>query len=99
PVLISSSPEFTTQSANRVQMTLVGSNFRPGATVVISPPLPSVNQSNGHTPAADVLVLSVTVVNGGLMTAIVSLGPTAALGLRAVDVLNLDGTSTGSTLA
>ena len=97
PVLISSSPEFSTQGGSRVQMTLVGSNFRPGATVVISPPLPSVSQSNGHTRAADVAVLSVTIVNSGLMTAIVSLGPTAVVSLRAVDVLNLDGTTTAGS--
>jgi len=97
PILISSSPEFSAQSGNRIQMTLVGSNFRPGATVVISPPLPSLSQSSGRTRATDVAVLSTTVVNSGLMTAIVSLSPTAALGLRAVDVLNLDGTSTGSS--
>ena len=98
PSLISSSPEFSTQGGNRVQMTLVGSNFRPGATVVMSPPLQNLGQSNGHTRAGDVAVLTVTVVNSGLMTAIVSLSPTAATSLRAVDVLNLDGTSTaGST--
>jgi len=97
PVLISSSPEFSTQGANRVQMTMVGSNFRPGATVVISPPLQGLSQSSGRTRAADVAVLSVTVVNNGMMTAIVSLGPTAVVGLRAVDVLNLDGTSTAGS--
>src|SRR5664280_1575221 len=36
PVRISASPEFTAQAADRVSMTLVGTNFRPGATVVIS---------------------------------------------------------------
>jgi hypothetical protein len=97
PSLISSSPQFSSQAANRIQMTLVGANFRPGATVVISPPLQSVSQSNGHTRATDIAVFSTTVVNGGLMTAIVSLSPTATLGLRAVDVLNLDGTSTGTS--
>jgi len=97
PILISSSPEFSTQAANRIQMTLIGSNFRPGATVVLSPPLKSPSLSDGHTRATDVAVFSATVVNSGLMTAIVSLSPTATLGLRAVDVLNLDGTSTGSS--
>ncbi|MGO9084694.1 MAG: IPT/TIG domain-containing protein [Candidatus Sulfotelmatobacter sp.] len=98
PVLISASPEFATQGGERLRMTLVGANFRPGATVVISPPLASVGISNGHTPAGDVYVLSSTVVNSGLMTAIVSLSPAATLGLRAVDVLNLDGTSTGTSV-
>src|ERR1017187_3809343 len=51
PSLISVSPEFTGQGADHVRMTLVGANFRPGATLVISPPLPAVNDSNGHTRA------------------------------------------------
>ncbi len=96
PSLISSSPQFSSQAANRIQMTLVGANFRPGATVVISPPLQSVSQSDGHTRATDVAAFSTTVINAGLMTAIISLSPTATLGLRAVNVLNLDGTSTGA---
>ncbi len=103
PSLISVSPEFTMQGADHARMTLVGANFRPGATVVISPPLPAVVDSNGHTRAADVAVLSVTVVNPGLMTALFSVSPTATrptapLPVRAVDVLNLDGTSTAGSV-
>jgi len=103
PSLISVSPEFTMQGADHVRMTLVGANFRPGATVVISPPLGAVIDSNGHTRAADVAVLGVTVVNPGLMTALFSVSPTAtrptaALPVRAVDVLNLDGTSTAGSV-
>jgi hypothetical protein len=94
PVLISASPGLTTQGVEQVSMTLVGTNFRPGATVVISPPLTTLSASDGHTQASDVSVLSATVLNSGLMIAQVSLSPTAVLGLRAVDVLNLDGTST-----
>jgi len=94
PSLISVSPEFTGQGADHLRMTLVGANFRPGATVVISPPLAAVSSSNGHTRAGDVALLGVTVVNSGLMTALISVSPRATLGLRAVDVLNLDGTST-----
>ena len=80
-----------------------GSEFPAGATVVISPPLAAVSRSNGHTRATDVAVLSVTVVNPGLMTALFSVSPTAtlptaALPVRAVDVLNLDGTSTAGLL-
>lgn len=99
PVLISSSPEFSTQGANHLKMTLIGSNFRTGATVVISPPLQNVGQSDGHTRGTDVAVLSVTVANSGLITAIVNVSPTATISLRAVDVLNLDGTSTGMSPA
>ncbi len=97
PTLTSASPEFTTQSASSVMMTLIGSNFRPGATVVISPPLPSLNNSTGHTPASDIMVQSVTLVNSNVITALISASPKAAAGLRAVDVLNLDGTSTAPT--
>ncbi len=98
PSLTSSAPGTVAQAASRIQMTLVGANFRPGATVVISPPLPSLSNSNGHTRATDVAVLSVAVVNSNLMTAIVSLSPAATLGLRAVDVLNIDGTSTAGSV-
>jgi len=94
PELISAAPGFTTQGVEGVSLTLVGSNFRPGATVVISPPLATLSASDGHTHASDVSVLSVTVVNSGVMTALINVSPTAVLGLRAVDVLNLDGTST-----
>jgi len=98
PTLISASPGFTSQSGDHVRMTLVGANFRPGATVIISPPIAAVTDSNGHTRAGDVAVLSATVVNSGLMTALFSAAPRATLGLRAVDVLNLDGTSTGGSV-
>ncbi len=98
PSLISVSPGFTSQGGDHIRMTLVGANFRPGATVVVSPPLAAVSDSNGHTRATDVAVLSVAVVNSGLMTALISLAPRATLGLRAVDVLNLDGTSTAGAI-
>lgn len=99
PSLISVSPESATQSAGSVRMTLVGANFRPGATVVVSPPLAAVTDSDGHTRAADVAVISAAVVNSSHMTALISVRPTATLGLRAVDVLNLDGTSTAGAFA
>jgi hypothetical protein len=98
PSLTSSAPGTVAQAASRMQMTLVGANFRPGATVVISPPLPAVTDSDGHTRATDVNVVSVVRVNSNLMTAIVNLSPRATLGLRAVDVLNLDGTTTAGAI-
>ncbi len=98
PSLISVSPGFTSQGGDHIRMTLVGANFRPGATVVISPPLTSISNSNGHTRATDVAVLSAVVVNSGLVTALISVAPRATLGLRAADVLNLDGTSTAGSL-
>ena len=94
PQLISASSGFAAQGVEQVSMTLVGANFRPGATVVISPPLATLSASTGQTQAGDITVLSSTVVNSGVMTALISVSPTAELGLRAVDVLNLDGTST-----
>jgi hypothetical protein len=97
PTLTSASPAFSAQGVSQGTMTLVGTNFRPGATVVISPPLASVSSSNGHTRASDISVLSTTVVNANVMTAVVSVNPNAVPGLRAVDVLNLDGTSTVDT--
>jgi hypothetical protein len=94
PVLISAAPGFPVRGESQVQMTLVGSNFRPGATVVVSPPLASLSASTGRTQAGDVRVLSVRLVNSGLMTARIDVSTTAAVGLRAIDVLNVDGTST-----
>ncbi len=98
PVLTNVSPGFSTRGADRIRMTLVGANFRPGATVVISPPLAAVGSSNGHTQAGDVTVLGVTVVNPSVMIALISVSPDATLGLRAVDVLNLDGSSTANAV-
>jgi hypothetical protein len=94
PRLTSATPGFATEGVDLVSMTLVGANFRPGAAVVISPPLAALNDSTGQTQAGDVNVVSSTVVNSNVMTALVSVSPTAVLGLRAVDVLNADGTST-----
>ncbi len=94
PVLSNVAPGFSVRGASQVQMTLTGANFRPGATVVVSPPLASLSASTGMTQAADINVLSVRVLSSGLMTARIDVSPTAATGLRAVDVLNADGTST-----
>jgi hypothetical protein len=96
PVLTSATPGLDVRGASQVQMTLVGSNFRPGATVVISPPLAALSQSTGTVQASDVQVASETVINAGLMTARINVSPTAAAGLRAVDILNADGTNTAT---
>ena len=98
PSLTSAAPGIVAQGGSRIRMTLVGANFRPGATVIISPPLAAVSNSDGHTRGTDFTMLSAVVVNSNLMTAIVSLSPAATLGLRAVDVLNLDGTSTAGQI-
>ncbi len=96
PALISAAPGLTVQGAGRVQLTLQGANFRPGATVVISPKLAALSNSNGHTQATDVTLLRVNRISATLMTATISLSPGATLGLRAIDVLNTDGTSTAA---
>jgi hypothetical protein len=98
PTLFSAAPGQAVQGAGRVQLTLQGTNFRAGATVVISPSLTSLSNSNGNTQAADVDVLSVNRISTTLMTATISLNPTAALGLRAIDVRNTDGTSTATLI-
>jgi hypothetical protein len=99
PTLTSATPEFPVQGASQVRMTLAGSNFRTAATVVISPPLAALSASTGNLQATDVTVVSVTLVNSGLMTANINISPTAAAGLRAIDVLNADGTSTAGGIA
>ncbi|MGD0156354.1 MAG: IPT/TIG domain-containing protein [Terracidiphilus sp.] len=98
PVLTSAAPGLTVQGAGRLQITLQGANFRPGATVVISPNLASLANSNGHTQAGDIAVLTVNRISTTLMTATVSLSPGATVGLRAIDVLNTDGTSTATPI-
>ncbi len=98
PTITSAAPGLAVQGAGRIQFTLQGTNFRPGATVVISPKIASLISSNGHTQATDLAVLSVNRISTTLMTATISLNPTAALGLRAIDVLNSDGTSTAAPI-
>jgi hypothetical protein len=98
PVLTSAAPGLTVQGAGRLQLTLQGANFRPGATAVISPPLVALGNSDGHTQATDVAVIGVNRISASLMTAIISLSPGATLGLRGIDVLNADGTSTAPGL-
>jgi hypothetical protein len=97
PSLARIGPGFAAQGADRAQITLIGANFRPGATVVISPPLASLNNSTAAVAATDIQVLNVGRLSSTLMTALISVGRTASLGLRAVDVVNADGTSTAGT--
>ena len=94
PTLTSVTPGFPVRGETQVLMTLVGANFRPGARVVVSPPLASLSASTGKIQATDVSVINVRLVNSGLMTARINVSPTASAGLRAVDVLNTDGTNT-----
>ena len=99
PTLTSAVPGIAIQGAGQLQMTLVGTNFRPGAIVVISPVLQALNQSTGKVQATDIIILSNTLVNANTLTARINVGTVAELGLRAIDVLNTDGTSTAGQSA
>jgi hypothetical protein len=95
PTLTTAGPAVASLGGFGLRLTLRGTNFRPGARVLISPPLTSVGQSSASIQANDVSVDSVTVVNTNLIVATVSVSATGTLGLRAVDVVNIDGTSAG----
>ncbi len=95
PTLGTASPAVAAPGASQIRLALTGTNFRSGAVVVVSPPLASVSLSTGNVQANDIAVQSTTVVNSTLVVANITVGAQAAPGLRAVDVLNLDGTSTG----
>jgi hypothetical protein len=96
PTLTSAVPGESIQGGEEIEMTLVGTNFRPGITVVISPTLQSLQQSKGNQQSLDITVLNTTRVNANTLTARISIGTHASPGLRAIDVLNTDGTNTGS---
>lgn len=98
PTLTSAAPGFLAQGVGSVRMTLLGANFRPGATVVISPPIASLGNSTGAMQATDVAVESVQRVSNNLIIAEISLAPEATAGLRGIDVVNADGSSTAGGL-
>ncbi|MGH9723457.1 MAG: IPT/TIG domain-containing protein, partial [Candidatus Acidiferrales bacterium] len=98
PTLASAAPGFLAQGVGSVRMTLLGANFRPGATVVISPPLTSLGNSTGAVQATDIAIEGVQRVSGNLLIVEISLGPEATTGLRGVDVVNTDGSSTAGGL-
>ena len=75
PTLTSVTPGFPVRGETQVLMTLVGANFRSGATVVVSPPLASLSASTGKIQATDVSVTNVRLVNSSLMTARINVSP------------------------
>jgi hypothetical protein len=81
PVLVSVSPSVLAQGARQARLTLVGDNFRPGATVVISSP-------------AEIKIESVTRIRSTVITAVITVGDRAAEGVRKVDVFNAGGGNT-----
>ena len=66
--------------------------------VVISPKLRAWPTPTATRRAGDIAVLTVNRISTTLMTATVSLSPGATVGLRAIDVLNTDGTSTATAI-
>lgn len=96
PRLTSAGPGLVPQGGQHVQLTLQGTNFRPAARVIISPPLASVNLSQANQSAPDIAVESVSQLSSSSIVAVISVSPHAAPGLRAVDVVNTDSTNTGS---
>lgn len=95
PTLTSVGPGLVSQGAHNVRLSLIGSNFQPRAAVVISPPLPTPAASNARTQATDIAIQSVTQVSSSLLLVEISVDGQAASGVRAVDVVNPDGSSTG----
>jgi len=95
PVLTSVGPRLVTQGSENVRITLNGANFRPGARVIVSPPLPSATASTANSQATDVVVQSVVPLSSTLLLAEISVRRDAVPGVRAVDVVNTDGSSTG----
>lgn len=96
PTLTSATPGVTAQGARNLRLTLMGTNFRPGAQVVISPPLPDPSLSGADQQATDISITSQTMVSSTLILAVIDVAGDAAIGARAVDVVNADGTHTGA---
>lgn len=95
PTLTGVGPSMVSQGSQNIRLTLRGTNFRPGARVVISPPLAGLTSSTATQQAADVVVQSVVRVSDTLLLAEIVVSRQAAPGLRAVDVVNADGANSG----
>src|SRR5262249_53399654 len=81
-----------TQGARQMRLTLVGTNFRPGARVIIGQ-----SESNaGLAPAADIIVESVNRISDTTMQVVITASPQALVGMRSVDVINADNSNTGA---
>lgn len=97
PTLSSVGPAIVAQGARQVRLTLVGSNFKPGAKVVISPPLPEPSASAANQMATDISVDGVTRISDTVIVVVISVSDTAPIGVRAVDVVNPDKLNTAIT--
>lgn len=94
PRLTGAGPGIVSQGGQHLQLTLQGTNFRPGARVIISPPLASVNFSQANQSAPDIVVESISQLSSSLIVVVISVSSRAAPGVRAVDVVNTDSTNT-----
>src|SRR5437763_4617132 len=56
PILTRVGPVLVSQGSQNIRLTLIGTNFRHGAKVVISPPLAAVTDSTAGQPASDLVV-------------------------------------------
>jgi hypothetical protein len=93
PILNSVTTSRIPQNSQHLRLTLLGSEFRPGAMVLISGTL-----QDGivvQPQAEDVRVETVLYVNGNTLIATVSARADAAEGTRMVNVVNSDGSNTG----
>lgn len=97
PTLTQVGPALVSPGSQNLRLILRGRSFRPGAKVVISPPLAALTSSTARQQATDVVVQSVVRVSDTLLLVEIVVGRQAAQGLRAVDVVNTDGTSTGTS--
>ncbi len=93
PVLNSVATSRIPQNSQHLRLTLLGSNFRPGAVVLISAPL--IDGIVEQPQAEDVRVDTVLFVNGNTLVATVSARIDAVEGTRMVNVVNSDGSNTG----
>jgi hypothetical protein len=89
PTLSSISITQVAPGARHVSLILVGSHFRLGAKVLISQP------PQNSSAAGDIVVESVTRISDTTIVAQISVGERATSGMRFVDVVNEDNSTTG----
>lgn len=92
PVLQNIASTVVAQGSRQVRLTLIGTNFRPGARVVIGQ-----NATNASLmPATDIIIENLNRISETTIQLMVSVSPQALLETRSVDVVNSDNTSTAA---
>jgi hypothetical protein len=91
PNMISAAPPIVSAGVRQQRLTITGTNFRPGAHVLITIP-----NGDPSALAPDVTVESTTVVNGGLIYTVIDVNRLGS-GIRSVDVVNADCTNTANS--